>query len=160
MRYTEIAISKPFEGKPKINMAGLFGASPNKPVILRIPVTGERPVTYSAKNLPEGLTLNDNIITGMAKKEGEYKVLLTATNSLGSDFKEVTFEIKENNVLLTPLMGFTSWNAFGPDVSQQKQEMIAKKIVSSGISEYGYSYVNTDSGWQKDYGGEFDAIMP
>ncbi len=160
MRYTEIAIAKPFEGKPKINMADIFGASPNKPVTLRIPVTGERPVKYSAKNLPEGLILENGIITGKVAKEGEYKVTLIAENALGSDQKEVTFEIKENSVLLTPLLGFTSWNAFGPDVSQEKLEKIAQKLVDSGISEYGYSYVNMDSGWQKEYCGEFDAIMP
>ena len=34
MRYTEIAISKPFEGAPKINLPDIFGASPNKPLIL------------------------------------------------------------------------------------------------------------------------------
>ncbi|MBE7047014.1 MAG: hypothetical protein E7396_06315 [Ruminococcaceae bacterium] len=160
MHYTEIAIAKPFEGKPQINMPDLFGASPNKPVILRIPVTGQRPITYSVKNLPDGLTLNNNIITGKVKEKGEYKVIFIAENTLGADEKEVIFEIKENNVLLTPLMGFTSWNAFGPDVSQEKQEAIAKKMVESGIAEYGYSYINTDSGWQKEYGGEFDAIMP
>lgn len=160
MHYTEIAIAKPFEGKPQINMPDLFGASANKPVILRIPVTGERPIKYSVKNLPDGLSLNDNIITGKVKEEGEYKVIFIADNHLGTDEKEVIFEIKENNVLLTPLMGFTSWNAFGPDVSQKKQEAIAKKLVESGITEYGYSYINTDSGWQKEYGGEFDAIMP
>ena len=33
-------------------------------------------------------------------------------------------------------------------------------MMDSGICEYGYSYVNIDSGWQKEYGGEFDAIMP
>ena len=29
MHYTEIAIAKPFEGSPKINIADIFGASPN-----------------------------------------------------------------------------------------------------------------------------------
>ena len=160
MHYTEIAISKPFEGEPKINMADLFGASANKPIILRLPVTGERPITYSAKNLPEGLTLNENIITGKVPGEGEYKVTFIAENRLGRCEKDVVFEIKENNILLTPLMGFTSWNAFGPDVTQEKLEKIAQKLVDSGIAEYGYSYVNMDSGWQKEYGGEYDAIMP
>ena len=160
MHYTEIAISKPFEGKPKINMADLFGASPNKPIILRIPVTGERPITYSAKNLPDGLTLDGNIITGKVTKEGEYKVTFIAENHLGKCEKDVVFEIKENNILLTPLMGFTSWNAFGPDVTQEKLEKIAHKLIDTGIAEYGYCYVNMDSGWQKEYGGKYDAIMP
>ena len=116
MRYTEIAIAKPFEGAPKINLADVFGASPKKPLLLRIPVTGERPITYGAKNLPDGLVLNNGIISGSIDTEGIYNVTLTAKNALGEIQKNLTFEIKENGVLLTPLLGFTSWNAFGPTV--------------------------------------------
>ena len=70
MHYTEIAISKPFEGAPKINLPDIFGASPNKPLILRIAVTGERPIKYSADNLPSGLVLENGIITGCVAEEG------------------------------------------------------------------------------------------
>lgn len=73
MRYTEIATAKPFEGAPKINLADIFGASPKKPLLLKIPVTGERPVVYEAKNLPQGLTLDNGIITGTVDSEGVYK---------------------------------------------------------------------------------------
>ena len=160
MRHTEIAIIKPFEGAPKINMADIFGASPEKPIILKIPVSGERPITYGAKNLPEGLTLENGIITGKVAKEGNYTVTLTAKNALGEDEKELVIEINKDQVLLTPLMGFTSWNAFGADVTQEKMLGIAKKMTELGICEYGYSYINTDSGWQREYGGKYDAIVP
>jgi alpha-galactosidase len=36
----------------------------------------------------------------------------------------------------------------------------ATALVRHGISEYGYSYVNLDSGWQYKYGGKLDAIQP
>ena len=127
---------------------------------MRIPVTGKKPITYEAKNLPQGLVLENGIITGRVKESGNYCVTLMAENDLGKDEKILTFEIRENAVLLTPLLGFTSWNAFGPDVSQNKIEKITKKMIDSGICEYGYSYINTDSGWQKEYGGKYDAIMP
>jgi len=39
-------------------------------------------------------------------------------------------------------------------------EWTAKRMLELGLAEYGYSYINTDSGWQGEYGGEFDAIMP
>ena len=55
MSYTKIAKATPFAGLPKINLPSVYGASPNKPFLLRIPVTGQRPITYSAKNLPDGL---------------------------------------------------------------------------------------------------------
>ena len=159
MHFTEIAMATPFEGAPKINIADIYGASPNKPIILRIPVTGKRPIEYGAENLPEGLTLKDGIITGKIEKEGNYEVVLLAKNELGFAKKILTLEIKENTVLLTPLLGFSSWNAFGSDVSQEKIENITKKMIELGICEYGYSYINTDSGWQKEYGGEYDAVI-
>lgn len=160
MRRTEIAVAKPFEGSPKINLADVYGASPKKPIILKIPVTGQRPIVYGAKNLPEGLSVDNGIITGSIENEGNYTVVLTAENALGKAEKALTFEIKQDTVLLTPLMGFTSWNAYGFDVSQEKMEKAAQKMSELGINEYGYSYINIDSGWQGEYGGKYDAIMP
>lgn len=160
MRKTEIAIAKPFEGAPRINLASVYGASPEKPFLLRIPATGQRPMRFCAAGLPEGLELKENIITGRVKHAGDYPVTLTAENALGVCEKRLTLEIRENHVLLTPLMGFTSWNAFESTVSQEMMTRTAQRMVDLGVSEYGYAYVNTDSGWQKEYGGEFDAIMP
>ena len=160
MRYTQIATAKPFVGAPHINLPDLFGASPKKPVILRVPVTGERPIKYGAVGLPTGLVLENGIVTGKAECEGEYIVTFTAENAHGKAEKKVTFEIKENAILLTPLLGFTSWNAYDSDVSQENIEQVADRMVETGIAEYGYSYVNCDSGWQNEYGGKHDAIMP
>ncbi len=160
MRYTEIAEARPFSGTPKINLPSAYGASPNKPIILRIPVTGERPIEYFAHDLPEGLSLDGGIITGKVAREGNYTVTLRAKNALGEDSRTLTIEIHEGAVLLTPLLGFTSWNAFGFEVSARDMEWTAKRMLELGLAEYGYSYINTDSGWQGEYGGEFDAIMP
>ena len=160
MRYTEIAIAKPFEGAPHINLCACYGASPNKPILLKIPVTGQRPITYSAQNLPQGLTLNEGIITGSVAEEGSYPVILKAENQLGCDTMTLTFEIKKDTVQLSPLLGFTSWNAFAFAVTQAAMENTARLMTELGISEYGYDHINVDSGWQGAYGGEFDAIMP
>ena len=160
MSYTKIAKSTPFEGAPKINLASIVGASAGKPILIRIPVTGQRPIAYGAENLPEGLTLHDNILSGAIAEEGDYVITLTAENALGRTEKTVTLEIKDGNVLVTPLMGFTSWNAFGADVTQEDMIAIADRMVELGLTEYGYTYVNTDSSWQDTYGGEYDAIMP
>lgn len=160
MRYTKIAIAKPFEGQPCINMPSCYGASPNKPILFRIPVTGQRPITYSALNLPDGLSLSDGIITGNIRSEGDYAITLVAENELGRDEKELVLEIHPHRLQLTPLMGFTTWNAFGYGVTQAQVEGAAKKLADSGIREYGYGFINIDSGWQGEYGGEFDAIMP
>ena len=62
MRYTEIAPAQPFEGAPRINLASVYGASPDRPILMKIPVTGQRPLTYGAEGLPEGLTLENGIV--------------------------------------------------------------------------------------------------
>lgn len=160
MRTTKIAPATPFSGAPKINLASIFGASPNKPFLLRIPVTGKRPIRYDAQNLPDGLTLRDNIITGQVSKAGVYEIVLTAENSLGKAEKAVTLEIEPNHVIVTPLLGFTTWNAFSSRVTQKDMLDTAHNLVKHGLSEYGYRYVNLDSGWQYEYGGELDAIQP
>ena len=38
--------------KPKINGARVFGVHPGNPVIFTVPATGNRPMTFTAKNLP------------------------------------------------------------------------------------------------------------
>lgn len=160
MKLTKIAHATPFLGVPKINLPAVYGASSKKPFLLRIPVIGERPVVYGAEGLPEGLELRGNIISGAALEEGCYEVTVTAENALGKTEKVLTLEIAENNILCTPLLGFTTWNAFGDSVTQENAEDTAKKMLETGLCEYGYCYVNIDSGWQHEYGGEYDAIQP
>ncbi len=160
MRTTKIAPATPFSGAPKINLASVFGASPQKPFLLRIPVTGERPILYGAQNLPEGLILRDNIITGQVSEVGIYEIKLIAENALGKAEKKLTLEIASNHVLVTPLLGFTTWNAFAARVTQKDMINTAHSMIKQGITEYGYRYVNLDSGWQHEYGGELDAIQP
>ena len=160
MRYCEIARATPFEGVPKINNPRLIGASPKKPILIKIAATGKRPMKYAACHLPSGLSLCGNIISGEVADEGNYAVTLIAENELGKSEKEITLEIKNDTVLLTPLMGFTSWNAFGFEVTAEALLNTAKRMDELGLSEYGYSYINIDSGWQGEYGGKYDAIMP
>ena len=161
MRYTKIAKSKPFEGAPVITNPACFGASPRKPLILRINALGERPMHFSVRNLPKGLELSENVISGQVKRSGNYPVTLVAENALGTSEKTVTLEIRKDTVLLTPLMGFTSWNAFAFEgLTQEKMEQAARQMLQTGLCEYGYNYVNIDSGWQGAYGGPYDAIQP
>lgn len=157
---TKIAIARPFEGKPQINLPSIIGASSKKPILIRIATTGQRPIEYEAIDLPKGVYLEDNILQGMVENSGEYQITFIAKNALGRNEKKIILEIKDQNVLVTPLLGFTTWNAFESAVTQDDVENIASRLVELGITEYGYSYVNTDSGWQGEYGGKYDAIMP
>lgn len=61
----EILTPKP-KDVPKINGPTVCGARPDKPFVFRVPTTGRRPMTFSAKNLPPTLKLDRarGIITG------------------------------------------------------------------------------------------------
>ena len=69
MRHTEIAHQSPWEGAPAIHLPSVYGASPKKELILRIPVTGERPMQYRAEALPQGLILKNGILRGAVAEE-------------------------------------------------------------------------------------------
>jgi alpha-galactosidase len=43
--------------QPKINGPKIFGVRPNHPIVFTIPATGERPMSFSADNLPKGVTV-------------------------------------------------------------------------------------------------------
>ncbi len=46
-----------------------------------------------------------------------------------------------------PPMGWSSWNAFLIDLSEDKVLDSAKVIVDSGLAKAGYIYINVDDGW-------------
>ncbi|MBQ3141717.1 MAG: hypothetical protein IJC25_07125 [Clostridia bacterium] len=156
----KIAHAQPFSGAPHFTCASVFGASPDKPFLWRIPVLGKRPLTISVSGLPQGLSLQDNTVRGITSQRGEFELTLTAENQEGTAQTSVRLIIEPGAVLRTPLLGFTTWNAVANAVDQQFVQDTAQKMVESGLAEYGYSYVNLDSGWQGVYGGKFDAIQP
>ena len=61
---------------PAIHGPRITGATPGHPFLFRIPATGTGPLTYGAKNLPAGLTLDKTtgIIMGALKSAGTTKV--------------------------------------------------------------------------------------
>ena len=54
----------------------------------------------------------------------------------------------------TPPMGWNSWNKFRNQVSDKMVREMADAIVTSGMRDAGYIYVNIDDTWQ---GGHRDA---
>jgi hypothetical protein len=47
----------------------------------------------------------------------------------------------------TPVMGWSSWSFLRFGVDTQRIEAEAKALVTSGLSQYGYNYVNIDDNW-------------
>jgi alpha-galactosidase len=135
--------------KPRINTPAVTAVKPGSPFVYLIPVSGIRPIRYTVKNLPAGLTLDakTGIITGTVKNAGDYRVLINASNSAGS--AEKSFTIKVGNTLaLTPPMGWNSWNCWGLSVSDEKVRSSAQAMIDKGLVNHGWSYINIDDGWE------------
>ena len=47
----------------------------------------------------------------------------------------------------TPPMGWNSWNAFYTDIDEFKVLGAARALVSTGLRDLGYQYINIDDGW-------------
>src|SRR3990172_1994432 len=58
-----------------------------------------------------------------------------------------TFPQKFNDLALTPPMGWNSWNKFACDVDEELIRETADAMVSSGMKDAGYVYVNIDDCW-------------
>jgi alpha-galactosidase len=56
--------------------------------------------------------------------------------------------IAPNGLAKTPPMGWNSWNKFGVEVSDKLIREIADAMVTSGMRDAGYLYVNIDDGWE------------
>jgi len=133
---------------PRINGPKVYGARPGHPFIYRIPTQGNRPIAFSADNLPTGLELNEEtgIVTGTTPARGEYVIIFHAKNQSGSDSR--TFKLVSGEKLsLTPSMGFNDWYAYYDRVSDKLMREAADIIVSSGMADVGYQYVNIDDCW-------------
>ena len=84
---------------------------------------------------------------------------LRAENARGVAERMLTIVVGEE-IALTPPMGWNSWNVWGGNVSQEKVLAAARLLVSSGLRDHGWTYVNIDDGWQGIRGGPFNAIQP
>jgi len=154
-----VAVAPPVEPKevltpkppatPRINSARVFGVRPTHPLLFTIAATGDRPMTFSAEGLPSGITLDAQTgqLSGTVASAGEFVVKLKATNALGSAQGQLKIAVG-NTIALTPPMGWNSWNCFGGAVSEEKVRAAADAMVSSGLINHGWTYINVDDGWQ------------
>ncbi|MBO0865402.1 MAG: glycoside hydrolase family 27 protein, partial [Mycobacterium sp.] len=65
-----------------------------------------------------------------------------------------------NGLALTPPMGWNDWYSFGCNINEQLIEQTADAIVSSGMRDAGYQYVNLDDCWMshsRDANGNLQA---
>lgn len=133
---------------PRINGARIFGVRPGHPFLFTIPATGDRPMTFAAQDLPKGLTVDPKTgqITGKLDQRGEYVVTFKVSNQLGTAKRK--FKIVCGDTLaLTPHMGWNSWYVWENHVTDKIMRDAADAMVSSGMINHGYQYVNIDDCW-------------
>ena len=145
---------------PRINGASIFGVRPDHPFLYHLPTTGDRPVQFSAENLPDGLKLDEGTgnITGTLHKKGDYTVVFHAKNSIGTADKKFKIVVGET-ISLTPAMGWNSWNHYAGRITQDIVLQNAKAMAESGLIDHGWTYVNIDDTWQGKRGGEFHGLQ-
>ncbi len=147
--------------EPRINGARIFGARPGSQFLFNIAASGERPMSFSAVGLPEGLSLDTSTgqITGRTEAIGTHTVEVTATNNYGSANRTLRIVIGDK-IALTPPMGWNSWNCWGRDVTQEQVLSSARAMHDKRLIDHGWSYINIDDGWQGMRGGKYNAIQP
>ena len=134
---------------PAFHGADIWGVRPGRPVIFRVPVSGARPLEFSAKYLPEGVTLDGRgVLRGTAPTaRGEYDIEVTAKNAHGSAVRTIRLAVGDT-IGLTPPMGWNSWNTLAHRLTERDARAAAEALEASGLGDYGWAYVNLDDYWQ------------
>jgi alpha-galactosidase len=134
--------------EPRINGTKIFGVGPGSPFLFTIASTGIKPMKYEVLNLPQGLKCDPNTgqITGVIDKPGEYLTMFKVTNKLGSAQREFKI-VCGDKLALTPHMGWNSWYVWENHVTDKIMREAADAMVSSGMIDHGYMYVNIDDCW-------------
>ena len=135
---------------PAIHGPRITGSTPGRPFLFLIPATGDKPLSYSAKALPEGLTLDaaTGVITGSLKQDGTTVVELGVKNALGESRRSLTIVGGLHKLALTPPMGWNSWNCWASAVSAEKVRSSADAMVKNGLAAHGFQFVNIDDCWE------------
>jgi alpha-galactosidase len=152
------SIASSRSAEPRLNNPRITGATPGRPFLFRIPASGEGLLTFAARNLPPGLTLDakTGIISGTLAKEGRTKVAVTVTGPKGKAAGDITIVAGAHALALTPPLGWNSWNVWAATVDDAKVRAAADALVTSGLAAQGYTYVNIDDAWEgpRDANGE------
>ncbi len=145
---------------PKINAAKIFGVTPGNPFLYTIASTGERPMQFSAEQLPKELILDPKtgIITGKISKRGTYITILHAKNAFGKDTKSLRIVVGDT-IALTPPIGWNGWNSWARNIDGEKVIASANAMVKMGLSNHGWTYINIDDTWEGQRGGKFNGLQ-
>jgi alpha-galactosidase len=134
--------------QPRINGPLVYGCRPGHPFLYRIPCQGERPLSFSVSGLPKSMSLDasSGIISGTVPEKGEYELVIQAQNGKGKDARKLKI-ISGDKLALTPPMGYNHWYAHYDRITDRMMREAADVMMSSGMADVGYQYVNIDDCW-------------
>ena len=144
-----LAPFRPHEGVPELHGPARVGVRPGTELIHTFAATGERPLAFRVSGLPPGLTVvpSSGIVRGTAPTApGSHAVHVAVGNRSGSTSATVELVVGDQ-LALTPPMGWNSWNVYGETISADVVAHIADGMVTSGMRDLGYSYLNLDDFW-------------
>lgn len=146
-REQQIVAAAKTAAAPQFNGASVIGVRPNTPVIYALTVSGERPLEFSAKKLPAGLTLDakTGIITGTLAAKGEFTFTASAKNFAGKASVKIKI-ICGDTLALTPPLGWNSYDAFGDNVVES-EVMANARYVAEKMLPVGWDTVVVDYCW-------------
>ncbi len=132
---------------PQFNGPVIIGMHPGAPLIYSFAVSGESPLSFSTRNLPDGLQLDPRtgIITGTLTKPGEYQFRAMAKNAAGRAQAEIKIICGEQ-LALTPPMGWNSYDAFGDSVTES-ETLANAEWMREHLHPFGWDTVVVDFRW-------------
>ncbi|WP_348269871.1 putative Ig domain-containing protein [Edaphobacter paludis] len=146
---------------PRINGPVVYGTRAGHPFLYRIPCTGIRPMRFSVKGLPASLKVDQEsgIISGLSpKKQGNYILSVKATNKLGTTSRKFTVVVGDK-LGLTPQMGWNDWYTHYAHPTDGNIRAAADAMISSGMADYGYQYIDIDDAWARKPGSDVPELM-
>ena len=106
--------------------------------------------------MPAGLALDPatGIIRGKTPpKPGTYNITLRASNREGKSSRRFRLVVGDT-LALTPPMGWNDWYTHYHRISDALMRQAADAMISSGMADYGYQYVNIDDCWMARPGSD------
>ena len=79
-----------------------------------------------------------------------------STDDPGKDDPVIPPVEEDDGPRKTPIMGWASWNAYHPNISEEEILSQAERLVEYGLADLGYTFVNIDDGWQY---GRVDGVV-
>lgn len=132
---------------PEFHCPLVVGILPHTPFLFCLSATGQRPLTFSAKDLPQGLSLDPEtgIITGMLRRRDEYMLTAVAENSAGVATTKIKI-VCGGTLALTPPMGWNSYDAFGDSV--RESEILSNALwLKRKLQPVGWDTIVVDFRW-------------